>query len=170
MLLGSRSGRTPVDTPVEISLGESLERLTARARELSIGTAVFDTDVPPPLGTDIRVYLQVPGHVEVHALPAKVRWTSDRMIGVQFGTMGAIATYQLTEMLWERRTSPPPPAVHESSPPLSGDGPQASGEWHVQRTDVASGEWQSGSMLGQEVRQPAAAADFWADFDKSVGE
>ena len=179
MQLGSRSGRTPVDTHVEFSFGGTTERVAGRTRELSIGTAVFDTDIPPPhgppaCGSDIRVFLKVPGHVEEHEIPAKVRWLSDRIMGVQFGTLGAKATYQLTEMLWERRTSPPPPPVDAGAQQRVGyesERMQASGEWQVQSARPVSGEW---NRAAAHADAPSGAhadyADYWAELSDRTGE
>lgn len=76
------------------SSGESWE---VRLKDLSIGGAYVITDVDLPFDTAVSLVLRLPnGEV---AVKGTVRWCRDDGLGVQFGLLGAKATYAITTLL-----------------------------------------------------------------------
>jgi type IV pilus assembly protein PilZ len=75
------------------------ERIEARCRDLSLGGMFIETPAPPPYGTAVRVFMQLPGLQTETAVDAIVRWWKPTGMGVQFGVMGARETHGLTELL-----------------------------------------------------------------------
>ena len=100
-----RYQRAPLDVPVEFlprdpALVEPREqRQTGRSKDISVGGMFVITPNPLPFGTELVVYIRLPGHRNEFALPGVVRWSraGDGM-GVQFGLMGARETHAITEL------------------------------------------------------------------------
>lgn len=93
-----RHPRKPVDLAAEVRLGDGA-RQPARLDQMSIGGSFVETAEVPPFGTAITLHFALPGVREPLTLPAVVRWTSDRGMGVQFGAIGVRETHALSEFL-----------------------------------------------------------------------
>jgi len=104
-----KHSRKAVDLPVEIVLGSG-ERFSARLDQMSIGGCFIETQQIQEFGSAIRLLFRLPGRLPEFALGAIVRWCAPTGMGVQFGTMGARETYELSEFLSDKPSIPPPPA------------------------------------------------------------
>ncbi len=94
--------RKRVDLPTSIELGG--ETIQAHVSDMSPGGAFIDTDQSPPFGAVVQMDIQFPtGNVQ---LSATVRWSKPGGFGVQFGALGAKATYTITEFLADHEAIP----------------------------------------------------------------
>jgi PilZ domain len=71
------------------------------AMDISLGGMFIATELPDPFGAEIVVLMRVERSGPDLALPAVVRWTRQDGMGVQFGLLGARATFEITEILRE---------------------------------------------------------------------
>jgi type IV pilus assembly protein PilZ len=80
-------------------------RAEARCRDISLGGCFLETATPPPFGTSIVVFLELPGLLDDDGRPtpavvtSTVRWTTPQGMGVQFGPMGVRETHALVSAL-----------------------------------------------------------------------
>ena len=93
-----RHPRKAVDLPAEVQIGDG-PRAPARLDQMSIGGSFVETADVPSFGTQLTLHFALPGVEQPLALPAVVRWVSERGMGVQFGALGARETYELSEFL-----------------------------------------------------------------------
>jgi hypothetical protein len=91
--------RVPLDAALEFLTKGSTDRLAGRCRDISLGGMFIQTPTPPAFGTDLVVYLALPGRAGPLALPCVVRWTRAKLgVGVQFGLLGARETHTITQL------------------------------------------------------------------------
>lgn len=92
-----RHPRKEVSLAAELLLeGESV-RVEGRCQDLSIGGSYVVTAARAPFGTKISLWIQMAGAViEVAGI---VRWNGVDGVGVQFGSMGAKATHEITQAI-----------------------------------------------------------------------
>jgi hypothetical protein len=88
--------RVRVDLPLQI-LCEDGAVARGRATDLSVGGMRVETDAPLAIGSTAVAQIRLPGSTPEVSLPAVVRWTRDGAAGLQFGLLGARATYLITE-------------------------------------------------------------------------
>lgn len=92
-----RHVRKAVELPITYQV-EGAEPETARVRDLSLGGAFVVTFDEPPFGAKVK--LTLPLSAMTIEVDATVRWRKqDQGFGVQFGLLGAKATYHLTEFI-----------------------------------------------------------------------
>jgi hypothetical protein len=77
-------------------------RVAARYQNLSLGGAYIETTEPVAYGTQVSVFLHLPGLAGEARFEATVRWTKRDGMGVQFGLVGARETHALTLLLGAR--------------------------------------------------------------------
>lgn len=87
-----------VQPPVWFQAGDG-PRVEGICRDISLGGMFIETSKPPPFGSEIRVFIQLPGQKREIGIRATVRWTKRAGMGVQFGIMNARDTHALTELL-----------------------------------------------------------------------
>ncbi len=92
-----RHVRKAVELPVTYQV-EGAEPEEARVRDLSLGGAFVVTFDEPAFGSKVKITMPLSAMtIEVEAT---VRWRKkDQGFGVQFGLLGAKATYHLTEYI-----------------------------------------------------------------------
>ena len=87
--------RVRVDLPLQI-LCEDGCLVRGRVTDLSVGGMRVETDAPLGIGSTAVAQVRLPGSTPEVSLPAIVRWTRDGAAGLQFGLLGARATYLIT--------------------------------------------------------------------------
>jgi type IV pilus assembly protein PilZ len=87
-----------VQPPVWFQVGDG-PRVEGICRDISLGGLYIETAEPQPFGSEVRVFLVLPGLKQEVGVRATVRWTNPTGMGVQFGKMGARETHALTELL-----------------------------------------------------------------------
>ena len=90
--------RKELHPPVAFQLAGG-PRVDATCHDISLGGLFIETNQPAPFGSEITVYLTLPGLKTEVVVKSRVRWTKPTGMGVQFGMMGARETHALTEML-----------------------------------------------------------------------
>lgn len=98
MIEQRRYARAPIDVPVSFSVKGKAERMTGKAKDISVGGMFVETPTPGGFSADVIIHVQLPGAEETLALPGVVRWVRDGGMGVQFGLLGAIETHVITEI------------------------------------------------------------------------
>jgi type IV pilus assembly protein PilZ len=101
-----RHNRAPLDTPVEFVKKGSSERISGRAKDISLGGMFIETATPLPFSSELVVHITLPSPAgsagaaskAALSLPGVVRWTRDGGMGVQFGLVGARETHTITEL------------------------------------------------------------------------
>jgi type IV pilus assembly protein PilZ len=93
-----RYARAPVHSPASFSIKGSTDKLEGSCRDISIGGMFFETLSPAPFGTELTVYVLLPGGGATSSLPGVVRWVDGAGMGVQFGLLGAVETHLITEI------------------------------------------------------------------------
>jgi type IV pilus assembly protein PilZ len=78
------------DRPEELEMGV--------AADIGLGGMFIETDVVLPFNTAIEVSIELPGEAKPFTLPARVRWSNARGMGVQFGALGVRETFTITEL------------------------------------------------------------------------
>lgn len=92
-----RHVRKAVELPVTYRV-EGAEPETARVRDLSLGGAFVVTFDDPPFGSKVKLTVEL--SAMTLEVDATVRWRRpNEGFGVQFGLLGAKATYHLTEYI-----------------------------------------------------------------------
>ena len=86
--------RVNLDTQVRSGDGVTLK---GNLRDMSLSGAFIELAPAPPFGTTLSVEVAIRG--ETLLLGATVRWTKTGGVGVQFASLGARATYLITETL-----------------------------------------------------------------------
>lgn len=93
-----RYERTPIDVDVEFSPRGATARSRGRAKDISLGGMFVETAASAPFGTEVVVLLLPPGQKVTIAIPAVVRWSGAKGMGLQFGLLGARETHAITEL------------------------------------------------------------------------
>lgn len=93
--------RVNFSTTVRAANGSAL---AGNLRDMSLSGGFIELSPVPPFGTSIVVEVAIGG--ETFNLPATVRWSKSGGVGVQFGSLGARATYLITETLAEAEVVP----------------------------------------------------------------
>ena len=112
-----RNVRVPLAFDVCFSRGDASDLLPGRARDLSLGGMYIETYAPLAFKSQLAVHLRLPAERSVFVaptvfvIPAVVRWTDDGGMGVQFGNLGARATYAIAEAMVRRSPAPRVDAV-----------------------------------------------------------
>lgn len=75
------------------------ERIEATCADISLGGAFIETAKPAAFGSNITVFLRLPGVEQEIAVKSTVRWTKSDGMGVQFGVMGARETHALVTLI-----------------------------------------------------------------------
>lgn len=103
-----RTARVPLQKAVEFQseTDEVPVRMEAVARDISLGGMFLETEVPCAEGERIVVHLTLPEGRREMSLPAVVRWTARDGMGVQFGSLGARDTHEITTFVAARGGSP----------------------------------------------------------------
>jgi uncharacterized protein (TIGR02266 family) len=99
-----RTPRVPLQTAIEFQ-SESDDvpvRMEGVARDISLGGMFIETEVPCAEGERIVIHLTLPEGRREMSLPAIVRWTAKDGMGVQFGSLGARATHEITTFVAAR--------------------------------------------------------------------
>jgi hypothetical protein len=97
-----RNVRVPICIDVEFARNGSADLLPGRSRDISLGGMFIETYAPLAFKAEIAVHLRFPGESGVLVVPAVVRWTDADGMGVQFGNLGARATYAIAELMVKR--------------------------------------------------------------------
>jgi hypothetical protein len=97
-----RHRRTSLDVPVEFVTKGSNERISGKARDISLGGMFIVTSTPLPFSAEIVVHVILPSQKTPLAFPGVVRWTRGDGMGVQFGLIGARETHAITELTRQR--------------------------------------------------------------------
>jgi c-di-GMP-binding flagellar brake protein YcgR len=87
---------------VDVIYSNSEAQTEARCDNMSLGGAFILTPAPLGFGVSIDVLIRFPGYSETRRLPATVRWRGTRGMGVQFSSLDAATTFELTEFLASR--------------------------------------------------------------------
>lgn len=90
--------RRAVHPPIAFQVGDG-PRIDATCADVSLGGMFVETQSPAPFGSELTVFISLPGLKGEAVVRAVVRWTKPTGMGVQFGTMGARETYALTRLL-----------------------------------------------------------------------
>jgi type IV pilus assembly protein PilZ len=90
--------RKELHPPVAFQHGDGPRR-EAKCHDIGLGGLFIETDNPPRFGSQITVYLVLPGLKQEVSVKAVVRWTKPTGMGVQFGMMGARETHALMQLL-----------------------------------------------------------------------
>lgn len=98
MIEQRRHARSPIEADVTFSVKGKAEKMTGRAKDISVGGMFVETTTPGGFGADVIVHVQLPGADQQMALPGVVRWVRDGGMGVQFGLLGAKETHVITEI------------------------------------------------------------------------
>ena len=93
-----RHQRAPLSLPVEFVVRGSTDRVSGRAKDISLGGMFIETATPPAFSEELVVHLALPKVKKPIALKAVVRWTRTGGMGVQFGLLGARETHAITEL------------------------------------------------------------------------
>lgn len=94
--------RKRVDLPASFQLDGVLQ--AAHVTDMCPGGAFLEVETLPPFGTKIELTLELPK--TAIAVEATVRWSKGSGVGVQFGLLGARATYAITEHLADLEPAP----------------------------------------------------------------
>ena len=100
VIAGRRSfARVPLGRSVEFWTDSDNFLLGAEGtvKDISLGGAFIETDIPCRFGERILVRLTLARGKREMALPGIVRWTGRDGIGVQFGRLGARDTHEIAE-------------------------------------------------------------------------
>jgi type IV pilus assembly protein PilZ len=101
-----RHRRKRVDLNGSYRHGASEERIQAHLSDMSLGGAFLETQgAILPFGRELTVSIELPSGRSIE-VQATVRWTKPHGMGVQFGSLGARDTYELTEFLAEHEEIP----------------------------------------------------------------
>ena len=73
-------------------------RFHGLARNLSLGGAWIETDSPARFGSELLVYMSLPGLPEPAAIRSVVRWSRPGAMGIQFGRIGERETQALMDV------------------------------------------------------------------------
>jgi hypothetical protein len=95
---GRHYERRVVDEPVEF-VTTSGARHRGTCRDISIDGMHIETTEPPPVGSDVIVFMRLPGVKELAALPGMVRWSESQSFGVQLGLYGASVSDAIIRIL-----------------------------------------------------------------------
>jgi len=100
-----RTPRVPLQKAVEFSSDsdEVPVRMEGVARDISLGGMFVETQSPCGQGERITIHLTLPEGRHEFSLPAIVRWTSKDGMGVQFGSLGARDTHEITTFVAARQ-------------------------------------------------------------------
>lgn len=93
-----RHPRKTVDLAAECELADG-RRWSVTLDRMSIGGSFVATAEVQPFGTAMVLHFRLADRSAPLAIEAVVRWTSELGMGVQFGSLGGRATYELTEFL-----------------------------------------------------------------------
>jgi hypothetical protein len=112
-----RNVRVPLVIDVCFTRADSSDLLPGRSRDLSLGGMYVETYAPLAFKSQLSVHLRLPADKSVFVtptvfvIPAVVRWTDADGMGVQFGPLGARATYAIAEAMVRRPLAPSIEAV-----------------------------------------------------------
>jgi hypothetical protein len=95
---GRHYERRLVDEPVEF-VATSGARHCGICRNISIDGMHIDTAEPASVGSDVIVFMRLPGIEELAALPGVVRWSAPHSFGIQLGLYGASISDAIIRML-----------------------------------------------------------------------
>jgi uncharacterized protein (TIGR02266 family) len=98
-----RYERTPIDLAVEFSHKGSSERLSGRAKDLSLGGMFVETATPPPFSTEVVVHVTLPAQRTPLAIPGVVRWARAGGMGIQFRLLGARETHAIMSLATKKK-------------------------------------------------------------------
>jgi hypothetical protein len=93
-----RTSRVPIVLEVFLLL-ESGESVRGTTRDISLGGIFVETKAKIPFGSLVTVSIPLRARAVDLRIDGSVRWTNPDGVGVQFGLMGARATYELTCIL-----------------------------------------------------------------------
>lgn len=91
---------------VDLSVGcavDGSEPFVGVAKDISLGGMFVEAQNALPFGTAVTLSLRDMSDRDLE-LPAVVRWCTPAGFGVQFGLLGAYATYAITELTQKSRT------------------------------------------------------------------
>jgi hypothetical protein len=91
--------RYAVQLPVTVKFGS--EAVPGRTVNISLGGMLLDADAPVPFGAEVVVLVAIPQAGE-HELPATVRWSQAKSVGLQFHSLRAKATWALNQLFKTR--------------------------------------------------------------------
>jgi Tfp pilus assembly protein PilZ len=74
-------------------------RIDARCHDVCLGGAFIETADVAPFGSEIAVYLRLPGLDEESVVKATVRWVKPEGMGVQFASLGIHETLAIMELV-----------------------------------------------------------------------
>jgi len=103
---GRRYVRAPVKAPVEFTPWDPRCIIFGFATDISLGGAFVETDFPVAPGRDVVLRVWPPGWEDEAILPAVVRWTRARGMGVQFSSVGGRETRAIRALVddWRARS------------------------------------------------------------------
>jgi hypothetical protein len=90
--------RKAIELPVAFQQGDG-PIIEAMSRDIGIGGMFISTDTPAPYGTELKIYMELPGLTSDAIIPSTVRWTEKGGMGVQFGLMGVRETHGILKLL-----------------------------------------------------------------------
>ncbi|MBW2526945.1 MAG: PilZ domain-containing protein [Deltaproteobacteria bacterium] len=168
-----RHVRKDVDFPVLV-LVDGVPAVDGRCANLSVGGMFVEEIEPIVVGEQVSVRFKLTPDARSMELPATVRWTKRKGMGLQFGTVNATQTYELTEFLAGSAPELTPP------PPPQADAPKREDRRRQPRVDLFAQVWvrfAPGDLLVQlqnislsgallvlgEVDRPR-----WVDVDRAV--
>jgi c-di-GMP-binding flagellar brake protein YcgR len=96
--------RVVVDLPVTCE-SAGAEPFAGVAKDISVGGMFVECENVLEFDRELRITLLGVAEREV-SVPAVVRWRTPRGFGVQFGLLGAYATYVITEIAKSERRDP----------------------------------------------------------------
>lgn len=99
-----RTPRVPLHKAVEFSADSDDVpiRMEGTGRDISLGGMFIETAAPCAEGERITIHLTLPEGRRELTLPAIVRWNSKEGMGVQFGSLGARDTHDITTFVAAR--------------------------------------------------------------------
>jgi hypothetical protein len=104
-----RVSRVPIDQPLVFALKVADSFVEGTAADISLCGMFIATDVPAPFEAQIEIRTHLEGAKGEFVIPAIVRWTTTRGMGVQFGPLGLRETSAITEIVHRYTQSKKPP-------------------------------------------------------------
>jgi hypothetical protein len=91
--------RSPIDAPLTFVLkGKHDQSFQGVGKDIAVGGMFIECAKPAAFGAEVIVHVRLPGNSKTFALPGTVRWLGGGGMGVQFGNLGAVETYTITEI------------------------------------------------------------------------
>ena len=97
---GRQYERRLVDEPVEFVIAGG-ERHRGTCCNISIDGMQIDTAEPASVGSEVIVFVRLPGIEDLATLPGVVRWSASQSFGIQLGLYGASISDAIIRMLAE---------------------------------------------------------------------